>query len=119
MTEAVIIGGSGYDSRHRKNNKKLIVERDADAIAKLAALLLVRVPGAQPDYWMEPPALSVAFLADHSLVSEYGILAGWGYVRHVESDVYPLPGDYPLVNADDVQSWFRERDIDVELLSTD
>lgn len=103
--QVVVFTGTGFDTKNRKKNQRLAVERSSPAIIELAGLLNDYRPGEPMDL-MEWPALSIAFLKDRGLLAEYGLLAGTEWVRT------PTTQDWQIRNAQRVRSWLHNRGIE-------
>lgn len=84
----LVVAGSGYDPRRRRDNHVLHTESSADVIARVAGAL--RELGGEAHAWMETPAVSLVFLEGRTVLGEYGVLSGRAWIRT------PADGDRAL-----------------------
>ncbi|MEI5674367.1 MULTISPECIES: hypothetical protein [unclassified Nocardioides] len=94
-TKVVVIRGSGYNPKKRRENDLLAVETHPTAIDQLGALLCdVMISEGEPVYWMEMPVVSFAFVIGNDVIAEVGLICDGSYVRR--DDVGDLELRSPL-----------------------
>ena len=102
-TKAVIVAGSVYDSRRRKNNEVLASEDRPEALHALRVALRLQ-PGGQRYDWMTPgePTLALEDAEGNVLATVTCLLPDF-----VRSSA--LEGDAPLAQPGLLGAWLDER----------
>ena len=96
--QVIVIAGTGFDAKRRRNNERLAVERVPAEIIEIARLLTDYQTG-DPEYWMEWPTISIVFLTDRRPLAEYGLLADSTWVRT------PAAGDRQVREPERLRAW--------------
>ena len=102
-SSVVVVRGAGFNPKKRADTERLAVETSLDAIPALARLLCDVFPGTDAA-WMEWPTVSFAFVSEHGVLGEIGLLSDGRWARHVDVDL-------ELQDPIAVQSWLQARGI--------
>lgn len=106
-SEVVVVPGSGYNPRRRKDSPRLATESSAAEIRLIASLLTDVVPSIGEVAWMEYPTASIAFVRGSEVLAEFGLIGRGEWVRGG-----PI-GDQLLAEPTRVAAWLAARGIDL------
>lgn len=106
-SEVVVVPGSGYNPKRRKDSPRLATESSALEIRLIAELLTDVVPSASEVSLMEWPTVSIAFVHGADVLAEFGLLGRGEWVRGGRQ------GDQLLAGPSRVAAWLAVRSVDL------
>ena len=105
-SEVVVVPGSEYNPKRRKDVTRLASESSASEIRVIADLLTDVVPSASQVAWMEWPTVSIAFVNGADVLAEFGLLGHGEWVRGGPQ------GDQLRARPSRVAAWLAARGVD-------